>query len=96
MPGEPRCACGQPAPDAVICKACTRALNLALLTAFTLAADLELALSRQARFTGPGRRGSGSVLPYDERASNAAHELRSELSGWVRVLAERGLSKWPA
>ena len=83
----PLCACGQPSPGAVICKTCTRGLQLALITAASLGPDLEAATARQARFTGPGRRGGGSVLPFDERASNAAHALRAELSGWVRVLA---------
>lgn len=83
----PLCACGQPSPGAVICKTCTRGLQLALITAASLGPDLEAATARQARFTGPGRRGAGSVLPFDERASNAAHALRAELSGWVRVLA---------
>ena len=70
-----------------MCKTCTRGLQLALITAASLGPDLEAATARQARFTGPGRRGAGSVLPFDERASNAAHALRAELSGWGRVLA---------
>jgi hypothetical protein len=81
----PACACGQPSPDAFLCKACTRELSLALLAAVTLAPDLEVAVSRQARFTGPQRGGGGSVLPFDERASDAAHALHAELSGWVRI-----------
>ena len=85
----PLCACGQPSPGAVICKTCTRGLQLTLITAASLGPDLEAATARQARFTGPGRRAGGSVLPFDEAASAAAHALRSVLSGWVRVLTER-------
>ena len=88
----PLCACGQPSPGAVICKTCTRGLQLTLITAASLGPDLEAATARQARFTGPGRRAGGSVLPFDERASAAASALRNVLAGWVRVLSERNQS----
>ena len=85
----PRCACGQPVHGASICKACERELTLALLAAVVIGPDLDLAISRQARFTVYGQRGSEPVLPFDERASAAAGALRNELAGWVRVLSSK-------
>jgi len=51
-----------------------------------LAADLDLAISRQTRM-GDGGTGEPST-PWDERASQAAGALRSTLVGWVRVLRD--------
>lgn len=81
-----RCACGQPSPSGFICNDCTKALQLALVTAAVLGPDLELATARQSRFTSPGRHTTTQPLPYDERAAEAAHALRNELAGWVRIL----------
>lgn len=86
--GTNACPCGQPAPDAAICGACERDLTLALLAAIVIGPDLDLAIARQTRFGDPTGRGGVSVLPFDERASEAAWVLRNTLSGWVRVLAE--------
>lgn len=82
------CACGQPAHDARICTACTRKLQLALLTASVLGTELDIARSRQARFTRTPS-GSGSrtpVLPYDPRASDAAMTLHAVLAVWVAAV----------
>lgn len=83
------CACGQPSPDATICRDCTRDLTAALVTIVALAPDLEIALTRQAQFTGRSPiPGYAARLPYDERAAEAADQLRGVLVGWVRVLTE--------
>jgi hypothetical protein len=83
------CACGQPAPSSTICAACERDLLAALVAVIALAPELEVALTRQAQLTGPAP-GAGHTarLPYDERASEAAAQLRAVLVGWVRVLTE--------
>ena len=100
----PQCACGQPVNGTAICGACEADLAAALGTVTSwLAAALDDAVSKQARFTGagPGSRsdarcsakctpncGHVPSLPYDERASAAAGALRNELAGWVRVLMD--------
>lgn len=90
----PTCACGKPAPDAVICRQCEHGLNLALFAAVWLGPELGIAITRQARFAASVGHGMGraAVLPFDERAAAAAQALRAELSGWVRVLCEREAS----
>ena len=88
---QPQCACGQPVNGTAICGACETDLAAALNTVTGwLAAALDDAVSRQARFGGGGRRGAETALPYDERASAAAGALRNALAGAVRVLAETG------
>jgi electron transfer flavoprotein alpha/beta subunit len=85
----PRCACGQPAPHATICTACERDLTAALITVLAVAPELEIALTRQAQFADRSHiPGYAAMLPYDERAAEAAAQLRGVLSGWVRVLTE--------
>lgn len=94
----PRCACGQPAPNAVICTTCERDLLNALRTITgdgdyedSLAYDLDIALARQAVLgdRSPAR-GHSASLPYDPRVAMVADHLRGVLSGWVRVLTEAG------
>ena len=85
----PRCACGQPSPHATICTTCERDLTAALITVLTVAPELEIALTRQAQFTDRSTiPGYATQLPYDERAAEAAAQLRVVLTGWVRVLTE--------
>ena len=87
----PRCACGQPAPNATICTACERDLTAALVAVIALGPDLDVALARQAVFGDRSHStGHAQPLPYDERVAEAAAQLRGVLSGWVRVLAEAG------
>jgi len=85
----PRCACGQPSPDATLCRDCTRDLTAALITVLAVAPELEIALTRQAQFADRSHiPGYATQLPYDEHAAEAAAQLRGVLVGWVRVLTE--------
>jgi hypothetical protein len=92
-PDAPRCGqCGAPTGDqAYLCGACTEQLRHALFTVCWLAGDLDIAISRQARFADKAGRGGVGVLPYDPRAAEAKTSLHNELGGWVRVIGERTL-----
>lgn len=74
--------------NATLCYGCTSALREALLDCVVYAAELEVTASRQ---TASGRAGGAAVdqpLPFDEKASDAAHALRNMLTGWVRLCGE--------
>lgn len=90
-----RCpACGGPIPvHLYICQACTDTFLDNLAAVQELAADLDVAISRQTAM-GDGGTGEPDTL-WDERASQAAGALRSTLVGWVRVLQE-GVQRVPA
>lgn len=49
-----------------------------------------MALTRQARIGGTGRRGAETPLPYGEAAAEAIWALRLALVGWVRILESDG------
>lgn len=80
--------------NATICGACSAELGRALQSVRWLAAELETTLSRQTSKTGSGR-SAETPLPFDPRASDAAHALRSTLVAWTRVLAEQTGDPWP-
>ena len=95
--------CGRPSPSSVICSHCSWLLERELgdvgALGQHLAAELDVALSRQVRIGGGsgGRRSAEKPLPYDATASEALAVLRSTLVAWVRVLAEESPDvKWPA
>ena len=81
----------RPLPNnATICGACEETLSRALGDLDALLDDLDTALTRQAR-KRPTRGNSasdGPPLPYDERASEAARDLRTLLKDWVSLVAE--------
>ena len=94
---QPACVCGQPANDATICADCTHDLQLALIAAAILGPQLDVARSRQARFTE--HNGSSSFshpLPYDVRSAAAADTLANELGAWVRIIRSPADGDWPA
>jgi hypothetical protein len=96
----PLCACGQPSPDARLCRTCSRELKSALQFAASIAADLDDAVARLLRRGGGGPRASGHEvpLPLDLGASDAKYELRNTLSGWIRVIFETrpdAVRVWP-
>ncbi|MEU8270146.1 hypothetical protein AB0B89_23680 [Sphaerisporangium sp. NPDC049002] len=86
-----------------VCRACSGRLLRDLDDVPALAADLDIALTRQARF---GEDGGGlslapddvdpeigltvrrSQLPWDQRARDATDILKSALVGWHRILSE--------
>lgn len=94
---EHQCPCGQPAPDATICRSCTDRLAADLGDIPSYTRELEITLARLTRY---GDRGDGSpsttaLLPFDLRASEASRVLRNTLVGWIRVLDEDS-GDWPA
>ena len=76
--------------NATICATCEGNLSRALGDLDALLDDLDTALTRQAR-KRPGRgngASDGPPLPYDERASEAARDIRTLLKDWVSLVAE--------
>lgn len=86
-----------------VCGACSSRLLRDLADIPDLAADLEIALTRQTRFGGDGGVLTlapddvdpeigltirRTPLPWDQRARTAADILKSALMGWHRVLSE--------
>ena len=87
----PRCACGQPAPNATICTACERDLTAALVAVIALGPDLDVALARQAVFGDRSHStGHAQPLPYDERASDVIRYIHDLLRDWYSAVAEAG------
>lgn len=97
----PRCGCGQPAPDATICRRCTARLARHLAEVPALAAAAAGTYAGQAHLTRPdsGRRlpdpdaalpqtAKIQRLPWDEAVSVAIRELRTVLVAEARALLE--------
>jgi hypothetical protein len=72
----------------MLCTRCTEALRDDLLEASFLLETVVITITRQSR-TGTGS-GGGDAIPFDPKASYIAAGLRSEISGWVRVLLDDG------
>jgi hypothetical protein len=82
---------GRPlANSAVICTTCEGTLERALGDLDSLLDDLDTTLTRQARKrpTRGSYTSDGPPLPFDERASEAARDLRTLLKDWVSLVAE--------
>lgn len=79
----PACgSCGSPVADASICTGCTRDLAELLLTAASIAGDLDDAVAKLMVRGSGGRRSEAEVpLPVDLAASDAKHRLR----GWLHL-----------
>jgi hypothetical protein len=92
MMSEHLCGCGRPAPDATLCVACGYRIDAALaeIAAYHgLGWDLDIALTKQARFTAKdSTRSVVAKLPYSEGASLAAAELKNTLATWARIVAD--------
>lgn len=88
-PATPLCACGQPSPDAILCRTCTGSLARSLAAAAVIGPDLDDAVARLLkRGSGGKRTGDDNPLPIDTGAMDARDQLRNCLSGWVRVLLD--------
>ena len=91
--------CGRPAPDSTICSHCAWLLERDLgdigALGQHLAAELDVALSRQVRIGGGsgGRRSPEVPLAFGYDPSEASYVLRSTLVAWVRELVA---GDWPA
>jgi hypothetical protein len=80
--------CGRPVEDALCCQACADRLARWLGDIPALADDLDTTLARLSRQGDRvGSRSAETPLPWDQRASAAAYNLRSMLVGNVRMLA---------
>lgn len=76
--------------NAVICATCEDNLARALGDLDALLDDLDTTLTRQSKRRPSRGNGAadGPPLPYDERASEAARDLRTLLKDWVSLVAE--------
>ncbi|WP_133061536.1 hypothetical protein [Streptosporangium minutum] len=80
--------CDRMMPGSVqVCGACSAGLVRDLADVPSLAHHLDLALTRQTRMGGGGRRGAETPMPWDERAREAGFILKSALVGWARMLS---------
>lgn len=92
-------SCTAPTGDgSTLCGSCTRELGTALLTAASIAGDLDDAVARLLKRGGGGRSSETSApLPVDLEAADVARKLRGWLFGGVGlVLAEDEPSPSPA
>lgn len=73
-----------------VCRACTAHLLRDLADIPSLAVNLEISLTRQARIgdRGAGRRRE-TPIPWSQEAREATDVLKSALVGWHRVLTQR-------
>lgn len=92
----PACgSCGAPVTDARLCTGCTRDLAQLLLTAASIAPDLDDAVAKLLkRGTGGKRSGADAPLPLDLAASDATRALVVELGVCVNKLM-RPKEPWP-
>lgn len=94
-PDDGTCACGQPLRDnATGCDDCVLEMERILGDVPWLAEQLDIAVSRQRAKSGAGRGDDG--LPWNDKASDALHALRNELSTTIRMLVEDHRLDWPA
>lgn len=95
------CACGQPAPEAFLCKTCTERLRRALGDLPALIEDLDTTLARQgvigAQGEGKPTKKDAQPLPQHIGASEVATYLRQTLVWAIKYLTEaRGIVELPA
>lgn len=88
------CVCGQPAPDATICRHCADRVVDDLKQIPWLVAQLTITLTRQSRMGDRnGPRGRETPLPFDPRASVDLETIQLDLARWaLAVAAHRGIS----
>lgn len=79
--------CRAPVNDAAVCVQCIRGLEKDLGDVEAISRALVDVFTRQTRRGGNGgSRSAETAVPFDARASNAAHHLRTCLTTWVREL----------
>lgn len=83
--------CTAPVPDlAHVCTRCARGLALDLAAVPGLVAELDVALSKQARMgSGVGGRSAEVPLPFDATASAVGGDLAAVLASWAALVVER-------
>ena len=76
-------SCGSPVADASICTRCTRDLAALLLTAASIAGDLDDAVAKLLKRGSGGKRSEANApLPFDVAASDAKDNLQHKLDFW--------------
>jgi hypothetical protein len=71
-----------------VCQRCCDRLSVALGDVGALWVELDLVLTRQARYSDPEGRGGDKALPFNPTASELGWVLRNTLSTWCRLIAE--------
>jgi hypothetical protein len=84
--------CDRPVVEGHICMACTTRLERALGDVPALWDELDIVLTRQARYNATeGRPGAETALAFNQRASDTGTALRNILNTWCRLIGdERG------
>jgi len=88
-----QCSCSRPIRDsAFLCRWCTEALEKLLAEIPALASDLDTTWTRTSRTGGRGLgivvRSADRPVPWDDRASRIAKELKAHLVGWANLCQE--------
>lgn len=83
--------CDRPVGDGYTCQRCSDRLSVALGDVPALWVELDIVLTRQARYNEPEGRGGEKSLPFNATASETGWVLRNTLTTWCRLIAdERG------
>lgn len=85
---DPCMVCGRPVGDGWTCQRCADRLSVALGDVPALWEQLDIVLTRQARYSDPEGRGGEKAVPFNIKASELGSALRNTLSTWCRLVAE--------
>jgi hypothetical protein len=80
--------CGRPVGDGYTCQRCADRLSVALGDIPALWEQLDIVLTRQARYSDPEGRGGEQAVPFNIKASELGTALRGLLNTWCRLIAE--------
>lgn len=80
--------CGRPVGDGYTCQRCADKLSVALGDVPALWQQLDIVLTRQARYSDPEGRGGEKAVPFNIKASELGTVLRGLLNTWCRLIAE--------
>lgn len=80
--------CNLPVGDGYVCQRCSRKLEIALGDVGALWEQLDIVLTRQARYSDAQGRGGDKGLPFNPEASEIGWVLRNTLATWCRLIAE--------
>lgn len=85
---DPCMVCGRLVGDGWTCQRCADKLSVALGDVPALWEQLDVVLTRQARYSDPEGRGGEKAVPFNIKASELGSALRGLLSTWCRLIAE--------
>jgi hypothetical protein len=80
--------CDRPVGDGYSCTTCMGKLERALGDVGALWEQLDIVLTRQARYSDAQGRGGDKALPFNPEASEIGWVLRNTLTTWCRLIAE--------